>query len=92
MAALFAELLRRNKRIILSSDMYLAADQIRSLLSANGLPVGDVPLYVSGDLKVCKGTGRLYRHWIESEGVDPGPRYTSATMPNAILPRPCQWA
>ena len=72
MAALFAELLRNNKRVILSSDMCLAADQIRSLLSANGLPVGDVPLYVSGDLKVCKGTGRLYRHWIESEGVDPG--------------------
>ncbi len=71
MAGLFSELLRKNKRVILSSDMYLSAEQIRSLLSANGLPVRDTPLYVSGELKVCKGTGRLFRHWIESERVDP---------------------
>jgi len=71
MAALFRELLRRNKRVILSSDMYLSAVQIRNLLSANGLPVHDVPLYVSGELKACKGTGRLFRRWIESQRVDP---------------------
>jgi predicted HAD superfamily hydrolase len=71
MAGLFKELLRKNKRVILSSDMYLSADQIRNLLSANGLPAHDVPLYVSSELKVCKGTGRLFRRWIESEHVDP---------------------
>jgi predicted HAD superfamily hydrolase len=71
MAGLFSELLQKNKRVILSSDMYLSADQIRGLLSVNGLPVRDTPLYVSGELKLCKGTGRLFRHWIESENVDP---------------------
>jgi predicted HAD superfamily hydrolase len=71
MAGLFAELSRNNKRIILSSDMYLSAEQIRRLLCVNGLPAYDTPLYVSGDLKLCKGTGRLFRHWIESERVDP---------------------
>jgi predicted HAD superfamily hydrolase len=71
MAGLFSELLRKNKRVILSSDMYLSADQIRGLLSTNGLPVRDTPLYVSGELKLCKGTGRLFRHWIELESVDP---------------------
>jgi len=71
MAGLFSELLRKNKRVILSSDMYLSAEQIRGLLSANGLPVRDTPLYVSGELKLCKGTGRLFRHWIESQRVDP---------------------
>ncbi len=71
MAGLFSELLRKNKRVILSSDMYLSAKQIRGLLTKNGLPVHDTPLYVSGELKLCKGTGRLFRHWIESECVDP---------------------
>ncbi len=71
LAALFTALLQKNKRVILSTDMYLSAGQIRDLLSANGLPASEVPLYVSGDLKVCKGTGRLFRHWIDSEGVDP---------------------
>jgi predicted HAD superfamily hydrolase len=71
MARLFKELLQKHRRVILCSDMYLSADQIRILLSANGLPAQGVPLYVSGELKVCKGTGRLFRHWIESEKVDP---------------------
>jgi predicted HAD superfamily hydrolase len=69
MTSLFAELLHKNKRVILSSDMYLSADQIRNLLSANGLPVHDIPLYVSSELKACKGTGRLFRCWMESERV-----------------------
>ncbi|MGA2798516.1 MAG: hypothetical protein ABSE63_13120, partial [Thermoguttaceae bacterium] len=71
MTGLFSELLWMNKRVILCSDMYLSADQIRGLLSANGLSVRDTPLYVSSELKLCKGTGRLFRHWIESEDVDP---------------------
>jgi predicted HAD superfamily hydrolase len=69
MSSLFRELLHKDKRVILSSDMYLSADQIRGLLCINGLPAHDVPLYVSSELKVSKGTGRLFRYWMESEHV-----------------------
>ena len=72
MSRLYHELLARGKRVILCSDMYLSSEQIRRLLGENGIETAGVPIYISGECKLGKGSGRLFRHWLEQEAVEPG--------------------
>jgi FMN phosphatase YigB (HAD superfamily) len=70
MTRLYRELLARGKRVILCSDMYLSSEHIRRLLDENGIETAGVPIYVSGECKLGKGSGRLFRHWLERESID----------------------
>lgn len=59
-----------NKRIIITSDMYLSKDTIEKILELNGYN-GITRMYVSSELMKSKAIGTIYQHIIESEKVDP---------------------
>jgi FMN phosphatase YigB (HAD superfamily) len=71
MRQLVVDLLKLGKRVILCSDMYMSSEQIAFLLEENGYPVAQLPLYVSSDHNMCKGSGRLFRLWLQLEKVEP---------------------
>lgn len=54
------------KRIVYVSEMYLPEKVITSWLKEHGFPEGNV--YTSGDRKVSKGSGNLYREMLRNEG------------------------
>jgi FMN phosphatase YigB (HAD superfamily) len=70
MSTLLAALRRAGKRVVLCSDMYLSADDIRSLLTGVGYDLDGVGVYVSCEARVSKGSGRLFRHVLAAEAVD----------------------
>ncbi len=51
----------KNKKIILVSDIYYSADQVKEILKACGLGSG-YKIYSSLDCGVLKHTGKLYKH------------------------------
>lgn len=52
-----------NKKIVFISDMYLPRNFLEEILKDNGYDKFD-DIYISGDRKVCKTTGGLYRLFI----------------------------
>lgn len=71
MHRLFHRLQDVGKRLVLTSDMYLSEAAIRRLLEARGFDLSGVRVYVSSESLLNKGTGRLFRHWMDLCGVEP---------------------
>lgn len=61
--------LASGERVILISDMYLSAQEIRNLLCKVDLVFKTIPIYVSSEFKKTKGSGRLYREIAKLENV-----------------------
>ena len=57
----------QNKKVIAVSDMYLGKDVIETILKKNGYEMDAV--YVSCDLRMTKGSGKLFEHVLQSEGI-----------------------
>lgn len=55
------QLVERGERVILISDMYLPADQIKRMLEKADPLLGTLELFLSSEYKKGKYTGRLYR-------------------------------
>lgn len=49
-------------KVVLISDMYLPESVIRKLLCKHNAVFQGLPIYVSGDVTLAKGTGNLYKH------------------------------
>lgn len=64
MLAVWQELIRKNKDIIVVSDMYLSEDNIRQLLRNAGY-AGEKKIYVSSDYSQSKADGKLYKRVIK---------------------------
>jgi len=56
------DLLSKNQKVILISDMYLDELTIRKMLIKADKIFIDITLYVSSDIKLCKYSGNLFRH------------------------------
>lgn len=56
------KLLKEKAQVILVSDMYLTAEQIRKILLQFDDIFNDIPIFVSGELKRSKERGDMYRH------------------------------
>lgn len=56
------------KKIVIASDMYLPKKVIERILSKNGYD-GYSKLYVSSDIKLTKGTGKLFEHIISDNAI-----------------------
>ena len=52
--------------------MYLPDETIRSMLETTGFANTGDHLYVSGQIGLCKGSGRLFEYVMREEGVKPG--------------------
>lgn len=60
------------RRLGFISDMYLPGDFISRLLAREDLRRGSAEtLLVSGDVGCWKSDGRLFKHWLDNEGVEP---------------------
>lgn len=70
-AQFITDLRRQDKRIIYISDMYLPTDVIRNILVEKGLFREGDGLYISGHVGLRKKTGRLFRHVLHLEGLQP---------------------
>lgn len=67
-----AQLHASGRRLVFASDMYLAADDIRSLLRQHGLERYFAAGYVSSELGVTKRSGRLFEELLRRERIGPG--------------------
>lgn len=56
------ELLEEGKDVVLISDMYLSAEQIRTLLCKADRIFETIEIYVSSECKKCKGTTNLFKY------------------------------
>lgn len=66
---LYLECVRRGKKIIIITDMYLPRETIENILSKNG--VSDYAgLYISGEVGKSKRDGSLYQYVCEQEHID----------------------
>lgn len=66
-------LVAQDKMVILLSDMYLQADQIRQLLDSLGFSMDRVArLISSGDERVNKRSGTIFPHLMRDMGAQPG--------------------
>lgn len=63
------ELCKKNKRIIITSDMYLNKEQIKNLLETCGYPQF-AAYYVSCDLEKSKSTGTIFEEIKKYEGKE----------------------
>lgn len=62
--------------IILISDMYLSSDFLREMLVAEGFDgVAEMPLFVSGEVRMSKHVGGLYTHVAASTDQTLGPHW-----------------
>lgn len=60
-------------QILLVSDMYLSSAFLRQVLMDKGFAGAEtVPLYVSGEVRLSKHMGTLYRHVAQAEVLTPG--------------------
>jgi HAD superfamily hydrolase (TIGR01549 family) len=66
------ELLRRGKRLVAVSDMYLEGHHLQTLLANVGLADAVSRIYASSDHYMGKYSGRLFRLMLEREGAQPG--------------------
>lgn len=56
-------------RVVFVSDMYLPTEFVRELLVSSGIALPGDPVYVSGDLGVTKGSGKLFDLVLQREGI-----------------------
>ena len=63
------ELISHGIHVVLISDMYLPSTVIRKLLCKHHAIFQDIPIYVSSEIKLRKGTGNLYKYVREKEGI-----------------------
>lgn len=70
LAAVLKEAKKRGKKVIAVSDMYLPTAFVRELLDTAGLEEIE-ELYVSSDVRMTKGSGRLFEHVLAQLGVAP---------------------
>ncbi|WET06399.1 glycosyltransferase [Lentisphaerota bacterium ZTH] len=64
------QLLDAGERVVLISDMYLSGQHIKLLLRKSyGNAFDNIPLYVSSEEKVCKGSGNLFKLVMAKEGI-----------------------
>lgn len=61
MYSFYQECINRNKKIIITTDMYLTLDTIKRILKKNGYN-NYHKIYLSSDLKKSKSTGEVFRH------------------------------
>lgn len=69
--ALLGWLRRQEVRVIAVSDMYLGHDHVLALVDACGLAGLIDKVYVSSEFGLGKYSGRLHRHVLELEGLQP---------------------
>jgi len=58
-------------RVIFISDMYLPGTFLRALLLRHGLLKEGDALYLSGEIGISKGSGKLFEHVLQSEKLAP---------------------
>ncbi|MGI8502906.1 MAG: HAD family hydrolase [Hassallia sp.] len=58
-----------NERLIYMSDMYLSEETIRTFLKENNVWAGGSRLYVSSEIGMSKGNGKLFPHCLQQESV-----------------------
>ena len=66
---LYDELIRRGKRVIITTDMYLPLYVIEQILMKNNIG-GYGSIYLSCDIGETKITGRLYDHILKEESLN----------------------
>ncbi|MCL2607819.1 MAG: hypothetical protein FWD92_04630 [Methanomassiliicoccaceae archaeon] len=70
---LYLNAIKAQKEVILASDMYLPMEFIESVLRKNGYD-GHSKIYLSSELKLTKGNGRLFKKIVEDyfeKGIAP---------------------
>ena len=68
---LVRSLLKRNQRVVLISDMYLPALEIKKLIAKCAPDIAEsCRLYVSSELRMTKATGALFNWVAEQEGIN----------------------
>lgn len=67
MNEILAELQSNGCRVMFCSDMYLAAEDLRSLLESCGYSTQGAPIYVSCEHRLNKRSGRLFQRMVECE-------------------------
>ncbi len=70
-AQFITDLRKQGKRIIYISDMYLPTDVIRNILIEKGLFREGDGLYISSQVGLRKKTGRLFKHVLHLEALQP---------------------
>lgn len=68
--ALFEFAIRSGKKIVLASDMFLPRAVIEEMLKRCGVKGWDT-LYLSSEIGLRKDSGKLYRHILQQEGIEP---------------------
>ena len=68
--ALLRHAVASGKRVVLASDMYLPRKIIEAMLAKHGI-VGWQTLYLSSEVGLRKDSGKLYRHILAEENVQP---------------------
>lgn len=62
--------------ILLISDMYLPPEFLREVMIEKGFEgITDVPIYVSGEVRLSKHVGTLFAHVAKTEGLRISPRW-----------------
>lgn len=61
--------LAKNKKIIITSDMYLDRDFLTKVLNKNNIN-GFYKLYVSSEIKLCKGSGNLFKYILNDLNIE----------------------
>ncbi len=64
-----------NERVIFISDMYLPEKAIRTFLKENNLWAPGDTVYVSSEVKLNKGTGKIFEYCLAQESVNPSQMY-----------------
>lgn len=59
-----------NKRVVATTDMYLPRNTIERILQLNGYQNFD-RIYISGEEKISKNTGNLFKHLVVEQKVSP---------------------
>ena len=60
------------KRVIITSDMYLSAATIKTILTENGFDLKGIPVYVSSEYGKTKRSGSLFKEVLKREQVKNG--------------------
>ena len=64
------ELIEANKKVVLISDMYLSSNILRKILTNIDPIFANIKIYVSGEIKLNKSSGELYKYVREQENVE----------------------
>ena len=70
MKEIYEYALKKNKKIIITSDMYMRREFLEKILIKNGFE-GFSKLYVSGEVQKTKGSGNLFDFIIEDLKIKP---------------------